>query len=125
MRPETEVAGLLWDAVEFAQNARLAVGDTPLDEYLAGGPVAWATERQMELIGEALSKLRRIDPALAERVPNVHQIIAMRNVLIHGYLIVNGRVVWLAATQLIPGLIPILKALLAEVDPENSGSADE
>lgn len=125
MRPETEVAGLLWDAVEFAQNAQLAVGDTPLDEYLAGGPVAWATERQMELIGEALSKLRRIDPALAERVPNVHQIIAMRNVLIHGYLIVNGRVVWLAATQLIPGLIPILKALLAEVDPENSGSADE
>lgn len=125
MRPETEVAGLLWDALEFARNVRVAVGNATLEDYLDGGPVAWATERQLELVGEALSKLRRIDPALAERVPNVHQIIGMRNILIHGYLVVNGRIVWLAATELIPELIPILNALLAEVDSANSGRADE
>ena len=121
MRPSGEIPGLLWDALDFARNVQAAVGDTSLEAYLTGGPVAWATERQMELIGEALGKLRTIDPALAERIPNVHRIIAMRNVLVHGYLIVNSRVVWLAATQSVPELVPVLEHLLAEADPAVSG----
>lgn len=80
MRPESEIAGLLWDALEFARNAQIAVGDTPLETYLEGGTVAWATERQMALIGEALSKLRQAKPELAECIPNVHRIIGMRNI---------------------------------------------
>lgn len=122
MRPSGEIPGLLWDALDFARNVQVAVGDTSLEAYLAGGPVAWATERQMELIGEALGKLRAIDAALAERIPNVHRVIAMRNVLVHGYLIVNSRVVWLAATQSVPELVPVLEHLLAEADRAASGS---
>lgn len=89
MRPEAELAGLVWDALEFARNARTAVGDTSLEDYLKGGLVAWGTERQMELIGEVLGKLRQSAPELAERVPNADKIIGMRNILIHGYLVVN------------------------------------
>lgn len=70
MRPDAERAGLLWDALQFARNARLAVGSTPLETYLEGGPITWATERQIELMGEALSRLRKLDPALAERILN-------------------------------------------------------
>lgn len=120
MRPETETVGLIWDALQFARNAQVAVGDTPLETYLEGGPVTWATERQMELIGEALGKVRRTAPDLAERIPNVHKIIGMRNILIHGYLIVSGRIVWLAATQQVAELIPVLEAILAEFDSEPS-----
>lgn len=116
MRPESEIAGLLWDAVEFSRNVLVAVGDSSLESYLAGGPLAWATERQIELVGEALSKLRRADPEIAERIPNMRRIIGMRNVLVHGYLIVNSRVVWQAATEAVPVLIPALEALLREFD---------
>jgi len=116
MRPEPEVAGLVWDALEFARNVRVAVGDTPLETYLEGGPVAWATERQLELIGEVLGKLRTAAPDLAERIPNVHRIIGMRNVLVHGYLVINGRIVWQAATKAVPELIPVLEVLLADFD---------
>ncbi|MGO1590833.1 MAG: HepT-like ribonuclease domain-containing protein [Ancrocorticia sp.] len=114
MRPESEIAGLLWDAREFAHNAQIAVGDASLLTYLEGGPIAWATERQMELIGEALSKLRQADPELAERIPNIHRIISMRNVLAHGYLVINDRVVWQAATEALPELIVTLEKLLDE-----------
>lgn len=117
MRPERDLAGLVWDALEFARNAQVAVGDTPLETYLEGGPITWATERQMELIGEVLSRLRKADAALAERIPNAHKIIGMRNILIHGYLIVNPRVVYRAATEEVPRLIPVLEALLAELVP--------
>ena len=122
MRPRGEIAGLLWDALEFARNVQVALGDTPLESYLDGGPVTWATERQLELIGESLGKLRRADPDLADRIPNLHQIIAMRNVLIHGYLVVNSRVVWLAATRSVPELIPVLENLRREIENDPAGS---
>lgn len=114
MRPDSEIAGYLWDALQFARNTGVAVGDATIETYLQGGPLAWATERQIELLGESLGKVRQSAPALAERIPNVHKIVGMRNVLIHGYLIVNSRIVWLAATQQVPQLIPVLEELLDE-----------
>lgn len=117
MRPEDESAAFLWDAITFARNVGIAVGATSLETYLEGGPVAWATERQIELVGEALNNLRKAAPELAERVPDVHKIIATRNVLVHGYTEVNSTIIWQAATQAVPRLIPALEALLGEVAP--------
>lgn len=117
MPPEDEAAAFLWDALTFARNVSVAVGTTPLDSYLEGGPVAWATERQIELVGEALNSLRKVAPELAERIQDVHKIIATRNILVHAYTEVNSTIVWQAATQAIPALIPILEALLAQVAP--------
>ena len=67
-----------------------------------------------------LSKLRLAAPDVAERVPNVHKIIGMRNILIHGYLVVNPGIVYRAATEQVCELIPVLQALLAELDPSQS-----
>lgn len=78
MRPESQLVGLVWDALEFARNAQIAVGDAMLADFLESGVIAWATERQMELVGEVLGKLRQGAPAVAERVPNVHKVIGMR-----------------------------------------------
>lgn len=117
MRPETEAAAFLWDAITFARNVSVAVGTTPLETYLEGGPVTWATERQIELVGEALNNLRKVAPELAERVPDLHKIIATRNTLVHGYTEVNSTVLSQAATQAVPALIPTLETLLAQVAP--------
>lgn len=117
MRPESAAAAFLWDALTSARNVGVAVGTTSLRTYLQGGPVAWATERQIEMVGEALNNLRKAAPEVAERIPNVHKIIATRNVLVHGYAEVNSTIVWQAATQAVPRLIPILEGLLAEAAP--------
>lgn len=124
MRPEAEAAAFLWDALTFARNVSVAVGTTPLETYLEGGPVTWATERQIELVGEALNNLRKAAPELAERVPDVHKIIGTRNILVHGYTEVNSTIVWQAATQAIPALIPTLEALLHEVPRPEDFDAD-
>lgn len=115
MRPESSVAAHLWNALDFARNVQIAVDHTSLETYLEGGPVAWATERQIELVGDALNNLRKTAPDIAERIPDVPEIIGMRNVLVHGYTEVNSTIVWLAATQSVPALIPTLESLLAEV----------
>ena len=117
MRPEAQGAAFLWDAITFARDVGVAVATTSLEVYLEGGLIVWATEHPIELVGEALNNLRWVAPELAERIPDVHKIIATRNVLVHGYTEVNSTIVWQAATQAIPRLLPTLEALLAEVAP--------
>ena len=45
------------------------------------------------------------------------EIARLRRALVHGKTEVNSTIVWQAASQAVPGLIPILEALLAEVAP--------
>ena len=48
----------------------------------------------MEIIGEAINQLSRIDAEIAERISDYRRIIALRNVLIHGYAQVDSRILW-------------------------------
>lgn len=69
-------------------------------------------ERQFEIVGEALSQLSRAAPDLAARIPDSARIIAFRNILIHGYAIVDDEIVWRATQENLPALRTNLAALL-------------
>lgn len=81
------------------------------DELLRAG-----VERQFEIIGEALTQLRRHSPELAERIREHEKIIGFRNILIHGYAVIEDEVVWSAASEKLPLLPDDVAALLAESD---------
>ncbi|HSN44431.1 MAG TPA: HepT-like ribonuclease domain-containing protein [Propionibacteriaceae bacterium] len=117
MRPDDRAAAFPVGHRHLCPPRRCCRRPTWWEAYLQGAPVAWATERQVELVGEALNNLRKAAPEFAERIPDVHKIIATSNVLIHGYTEVNSTIVWQAATRPFRGLIPTLEALLAEVAP--------
>lgn len=76
-----------------------------------------AVERQFEIAGEAMNRLRNLDAETAERVPNMHKIVGMRNILIHGYAEVNDLTVWRTATENLDELVASLDALLQEAGP--------
>ena len=69
-----------------------------------------ATERQFEIIGEALNQLRKYSPQLAARVRDQEKIIGFRNVLIHGYAEIDDSVVWNAVCEKLPPLLADLDA---------------
>lgn len=82
----------------------------------ASNPMAQAAvERKFEVIGEALNQLAKLDAALASRIPDLAQIVAFRNQLIHGYATINVGTVWNIAQNALPALVEAVQALLDEL----------
>ncbi len=53
-----------------------------------------AVERQFEIIGEALNRIKSIDISLLTKIDNWRAIIGFRNVIAHGYDVVEDEIVW-------------------------------
>ena len=85
-----------------------------LAEYAEEALLRAAVERQFEIIGEAMTRLARIDEGTAARISGYRRIIAFRNVLIHGYADVDDRLVWDVVESSLPALVGELAALLDE-----------
>jgi len=71
-----------------------------------------AVERNFEIIGEALGRIRKVDPATAAFMPNCAAIIAFRNLLIHGYDFIDNVRVWQIIKADVPRLYEQVAALL-------------
>jgi uncharacterized protein with HEPN domain len=105
---------LLEDMRRSAELILSFVGDLGVSEYTANPLVRSGVERQFEIIGEALNRLRRLDPQTAAEITDVGRIIAFRNILIHGYDLVDHDVVWDVVEAKLPVLLREVCALLAE-----------
>ena len=51
-----------------------------------------AVERELMIIGEAINKLKKIDPNIS--ISNSHQIIGLRNMIVHAYDSIDTAVLW-------------------------------
>jgi uncharacterized protein with HEPN domain len=58
-----------------------------------------AVERKLEIIGEACSRIRNEDPEAFDRMPYGHQVIGLRNRVIHGYDCVDDAIIWDVASD--------------------------
>ena len=91
--------------------------DKTLDDYENDDLLRSGVERQFEIAGEALNRLNRIDPETANHISQTRRIIGFRNILIHGYDIVENTVVW----DIIEKNIPVLhKEILSLLGSEQS-----
>jgi uncharacterized protein with HEPN domain len=84
------------------------------DDYLADVMLRAAVEREFEIIGEAMTQLAKLDPALAARITEYRSIIAFRNILIHGYASMNHRLVWGVIETKLSSLQHEIEGLLRE-----------
>lgn len=112
---ERDPRAYLWDVREAAHAIQGFVVGLDGVGYAASPLVQAAVERKFEIIGEALGRLAKADPTLAGRVPNLAQIVAFRNLLIHGYAVVNHSTVWNTTQDSLPPLLGCVQALLNEL----------
>lgn len=90
------------------------LAERSLEAYLEDELCQSAVERQLEVAGDALGQLRKLDPDLFARIPEGPLIVAFRNVLAHGYATLDHRRVFDAATSKVPTLSAAIVCLLEE-----------
>ena len=110
----------LWDVQDACTRIAEFTQGLSFETYATNDLVRSAVERQLAIVGEALSQLSKLDPALASRIPEHRQIIAFRNVLIHGYADLDHKRVWHEAAQGLPSLALAINLLLTEAGPPNT-----
>ena len=85
---------LLEDIRDAASFIREVTSGRTLEDYSRDRLLRQAVERNFEIVGEAVRRLAQHDAATAERIGDYQKIIAFRNILIHGYDLVNHALVW-------------------------------
>ena len=115
MRPERTPKTLedIRDAAAFV----LAVTEgKELGDYSRERLLRQAVERNFEIVGEAVGRLLRDDPDAAFRLSERRRIVEFRNVLIHGYDLVDDELVWDTIKTKLPVLLAEVERLL-EAEP--------
>ncbi|MBF4161606.1 HepT-like ribonuclease domain-containing protein [Nocardioides acrostichi] len=115
MQPRS--AGLLWDLATAGKRIQGFIAGKTWGDYDSDLLLRSGVERQLEIAGEAMSVLRNLDPETTERIPNVHKLVGMRNILIHGYAEVNNLTVWRTVTEDLDEVVAAATALLVEAGP--------
>ena len=73
----------LWDATEAAQRIlRFSAGKTFAD-FSQDDLLRAAIERHFIILGEALGKVRHLDPQTSTSLPDLPRAVALRNLLVH------------------------------------------
>ena len=109
-----DAAKLIWDAQQALQRIKRFVACKDFAAYQSDELLRSAVERQFEILGEALNQLSRLDPNMAEKIPELPRIVAFRNILIHGYASVDDRLVWGVVESRLEPLLDVIAALLSE-----------
>lgn len=60
-----------------------------------------------------MNRLAQLDPEAVDRIAKYRQIVAFRNVLAHGYDLLDHRLVWSTIEEEVPLLLEQVEALLA------------
>ena len=110
-----DAPALIWDACDALQCVLRFTAGRTFDEYVDDQMLHSAVERQFGIAGEALSQLRKLDPATAQQIPALANVVGFRNLLIHGYAAIEHGRVWSAINTNAPALIAVLGELLSRL----------
>ena len=107
-----ETRKFLYDVFQACEALLKFTQGKNLDDYKADLLLRSGVERQLMIIGEALSQASKADPTLSDAIDNTRQIVNLRNVIVHGYATVEDETIWGILQGHVPGLHQEVKKLL-------------
>ncbi|MFH1023513.1 MAG: HepT-like ribonuclease domain-containing protein [Planctomycetota bacterium] len=99
-----EAKKLLLDILQSCVAIREYCAGKVFPDYSRDRMLRSATERELQIVGEASVRLRRMAPEIADSFPQAERIIAFRNRLVHGYDVLDDAVVWGIVERHLPAL---------------------
>jgi len=85
-------------------------GNMNFAEYQENKLLRRGVEREIEIIGEAMNRILKLDPTI--KIQNARQIVDTRNWVIHGYDTVDDVVIWGIVSKHLPNLQKEIEELL-------------
>ena len=107
-----EIRKHLIDALQAIEEIETFVHGMDFAAYQKSHVTQRAVERNFEIIGEALNRIRKIDEEFLEKISEHNRIIGFRNILIHGYDVIDAIIVWKAIENHLPILNKEIKDIL-------------
>ena len=106
----------LEDVIKWSARIAGYVEGKSFDDFNAESIMRDAVERCLEVVGEAAHHAALADPSLAEGEagPEIAKAYRMRNVIAHGYQIIEPRTIWDTATLSIPQFVDIVRGVRKE-----------
>ena len=100
---DNEIKKFLFDIQESIESIEKYLGEKrDFSVYMANKMLRRAVEREFEIIGEAMSRIEKLDPSLD--ISGKKQIISMRNRVIHGYDKIDNEIIWGTIVRHLPTL---------------------
>ncbi len=113
MKPEDRDDAFLWDILDAARETRGLMEGFTLKKLLADARTRRALERTLEVLGEAASRVSAPVRAAYPELPWT-KMIGQRNVIAHGYAVIDHGRLFETVTDDLPPLIAKLETILKE-----------
>lgn len=106
-----DVLDYLEDILENMEKAEEFVEGITFEQFSEDARINYAVLRALEVVGEAT---KRLPMMLREQYPEVpwREMAGMRDRIVHGYDVVNLRIVWETVKRRIPAVRPQIKQVL-------------
>lgn len=108
--------GFLQDIRTAAEFIAEDTSGATFETFLEDRRMRQLVERNFVTVGEAMNQLRHHDPEVAERISDLTQAVAFRNILVHGYNEIDYPTVWRAIQMSLPALRAEVEALFKELE---------
>jgi uncharacterized protein with HEPN domain len=108
---------LLEDVRHAAKRIMEVTSGRTVTDYGSDDFLRAAVERWFIVIGEALGRLDKVDPAILAQISDHRKIIGFRNVLVHGYDAIDDAIVWQTIQHYLPILRQEVEQLLIKPSP--------
>jgi uncharacterized protein with HEPN domain len=107
-----EVDKYLYDVLTACNAIQQFTMDKTLKDYQCNLMLRSAVERQLMIVGEALNQAIHIQPDLSKQIGEVREIVNLRNVIVHGYAVVENETIWGIVTDEVPALVKQVSKLI-------------
>lgn len=108
-----DLKAYLYDICEACKKMIEFTKGISFEQYVSNDLVKAAVERKFVTIGEAMMRIKREYPETLEHISGYYRIIGFRNILVHGYDIIDDATVWSALVDSVPVLLREIEALLS------------
>ena len=102
----------LEDAIKACQNIRDFTENMTCNNFIEDLKTQSAVERQFEILGGALNRIKIIDEKILDNIDDWREIIGFRNIIAHGYDVIDQNLVWESVVNDIPVLLNQLSKII-------------